>query len=72
MKMRNKWITAFCSVAMVASMATVAAAEETPVTEPERAAQVIVAEEHVEETNGEPGIRKVYTVNHIYGDGQKV
>ncbi|MDO4308723.1 MAG: alpha/beta hydrolase-fold protein [Eubacteriales bacterium] len=47
-------------------------AEEAPAAEPERAAQVIVAEEKVEDTNGEPGIRKVYTVNHIYGDGQKV
>ena len=87
MRNRRKWIAVLCSVAMAAAMATCVSAEEaaeeeivteaeadeeTVATEPERAAQVIVAEEEVEDTDGEPGVRKVYTVNHIYGDGQKV
>lgn len=41
--------------------------------EPEKAVQVVgLSEEGPQEEAGEPGIKKVYTINHSYGDGQKV
>lgn len=68
MKGKQKAIAALCAAAMVAGSTTGVFAEE-----PEKAAQVL-ASEVVQEENKEvePGIKKVYTVNHIYGDGQKV
>lgn len=64
----KKAIAALCAAAMVVGTTTGVFAEE-----PEKAAQVLAGEGvQEEEKEVEPGIKKVYTVNHIYGDGQKV
>ena len=64
----KKAIAALCAAAMVVGTTTGGFAEE-----PEKAAQVLAGEGvQEEEKEVEPGIKKVYTVNHIYGDGQKL
>lgn len=68
MKGRQKVIAALCIATMLAGTTTGVFAEET-----EKAAQVLASDVVQEEnTDVESGIKKIYTVNHIYGDGQKV
>lgn len=68
MKTRHKVIAALCAAAMVAGVTANVCAEE-----PEKAAQVLANEGSPEEQKEEePGIKKVYSVNHIFADGQKV
>ena len=60
-------------VVLCAALAAVSSAALTAAQEPEKAVQVVgLSEEGPQDEAGEPGIKKVYTINHSYGDGQKV
>ncbi|MBQ9063971.1 MAG: hypothetical protein IJ123_00820 [Blautia sp.] len=67
--MQRKMAAAVACITALSSIFTVTAWAE----EPEKAVQVVgLSEEGQSEEQGEPGIKKVYTINHSYGDGQKV
>ena len=67
MKGRQKAIAALCAATMAMTGVSTGV-----MAEPEKAAQVFAEEGKEDETEVSSGIKKVYTVNKIYADGQKV
>ena len=70
----TKWISLGCAAAVAAAgVFTASFAGNVSAAEPEKAVQVVgTQKEEKEPEDTAPGIQKVYTVNHSYGDGQKV